>query len=228
MKWKNGAIYEGFWIDDQIEGTGKYEWPEGMKYNGEFKSNRIDGRGVGTWPDGETYAGEWRNDKRDGLGRVSLPSGRVFVGSFVCDFPIHGQTTEPDGALYDTRFDGGTYISDWAPTTHVLAAHATADAPGHATDAPHWLRAVEWLDGRRFAGVCREGWAPLAGTLTEADGAEFLVTYDGSRGFADPLLAPATRTRCRCAGGAVRTAPPPAARRPPHPTPSALSRRSPQ
>ena len=208
MRWKNGAVYEGEWNRDQIDGNGKYIWPEGMRYEGQFKANRIDGKGVGTWPDGESYDGEWTSDKRNGSGIVTLPSGRLFIGLFSNDFPIRGQTIEESGAVFDTRFDGSTYISDWAPRAHVLVGQADPDAL-HLAAAPHWMRAFEWADGRRFAGACRRDWSPLAGTLTEPDGAAFLVTYDGSRGFADPLLRPETRTPLRPAGPG-KVPPPPA------------------
>ena len=37
MHLENGAVYDGEWKNNLMDGYGKYEWPDGKKYEGEFK-----------------------------------------------------------------------------------------------------------------------------------------------------------------------------------------------
>ena len=51
-------LYKGSFIDDKIEGFGRYLTPDEFEYKGEWKNNKANGQGKKKWPDGHTYEGE--------------------------------------------------------------------------------------------------------------------------------------------------------------------------
>ena len=40
-------------------------------YNGEFLDNNIDGFGTYTWSDGRVYTGQWKKYKMHGTGKIT-------------------------------------------------------------------------------------------------------------------------------------------------------------
>jgi len=52
----NGSYYEGTFLDDKIEGKGKYFWNEKRMYEGEWSGNNINGFGV-LYDSGKIYIG---------------------------------------------------------------------------------------------------------------------------------------------------------------------------
>jgi hypothetical protein len=180
MKYSNGNIYTGDWIEDRFDGHGEYIWADGRRFIGNFKEDKIDGKGTGIWPDGRKYEGEYKRDLAHGHGLVILPSGRAFEGTFVADFPVLGQMIEPDGSLFASTFDGRTHVSEWHPQSKQLIGKFEEGwrIPDN-TDHSHVMREFAWTDGRRFAGSFN-GFYPLCGVLTGADGTQHLVEYDGN------------------------------------------------
>ena len=63
--YKNGNIkYEGDWINDEIEGNGKYYWEDGEYYIGQFKNGLRNGKGIKYYSNGNIkYEGNWIDDK---------------------------------------------------------------------------------------------------------------------------------------------------------------------
>ena len=47
--WVSGNRYEGGWLDDQMEGTGKFIGADGSIYTGPFRKNQKSGRGKEQW-----------------------------------------------------------------------------------------------------------------------------------------------------------------------------------
>ena len=80
FKWKNGALYEGEFDNDMLNGRGTYTFPDGKKYNGQWKNNKMDGHGRFEWPDGRVYEGEYKDGKKEGIGEYRYPDGRIYKG----------------------------------------------------------------------------------------------------------------------------------------------------
>ncbi len=80
MRYFNGNVYSGDWLNDCFNGVGQYTWADGRVFNGQFKDDKINGKGVGMWPDGKRYEGEYVNDLAEGHGVVTLSDGRLFEG----------------------------------------------------------------------------------------------------------------------------------------------------
>jgi hypothetical protein len=176
MKYSNGNIYTGDWIQDRFDGNGEYIWADGRRFIGSFKADKIDGMGTGIWPDGRKYEGEYKNDLAHGHGLVILPSGRSFEGTFAADFPVEGQMIEPDGSVFASTFDGKTHVSEWQPKSKQMIGKF--EEGWRSSDKSDMMREFEWTDGRRFAGSF-SGFYPLCGVLTDADETQYLVSYDG-------------------------------------------------
>ena len=62
----NGDVYEGDYVDNAIDGNGRYTWANGCAYAGEWQEERQHGAGTYTWPDGSSYVGEWFDGYRQG------------------------------------------------------------------------------------------------------------------------------------------------------------------
>ena len=63
VKYGNGSIYEGEFLDNQRNGKGVYKYNNGNVYTGEFKKNKKDGIGKMVYADGKIYEGKWKNGK---------------------------------------------------------------------------------------------------------------------------------------------------------------------
>ena len=70
-------MYEGEFLENNINGYGTYKWSNQSQYIGEWKINKMDGNGVFTWSDGRKYLGEYKDDKKEGM--VSL-NGLMDIG----------------------------------------------------------------------------------------------------------------------------------------------------
>ena len=69
MRWKDGRMYSGRYVDDRREGAGTYEDEMGV-YSGEWKEDRKDGEGVMEWRDGRRYEGHFVSGEKHGSGVV--------------------------------------------------------------------------------------------------------------------------------------------------------------
>ena len=64
IRWTNGVVYEGDFVDDERTGKGICTWPNGDEYRGDFINGMCTGTGVYKWSDGETWEGTFE----DGVG----------------------------------------------------------------------------------------------------------------------------------------------------------------
>lgn len=69
MKYANGQIYVGDWVDGDREGQGRWTWPDGGFYDGEWKNGKRHGQGTFTWANGSYYEGGWKDGKYNGQGK---------------------------------------------------------------------------------------------------------------------------------------------------------------
>jgi hypothetical protein len=59
---EDGGQFEGFYINDQAHGQGRFTYPFGDTYDGAFQNNKASGRGTLTRTDGSGYEGDWHED----------------------------------------------------------------------------------------------------------------------------------------------------------------------
>ena len=79
----NGSKYEGEWVDNKYDGSGKVTLATGLvAYDGEWKQGKCDGAGKFQWNSGATYDGEWKAGTHEGKGTYRLASGNVYTGEW--------------------------------------------------------------------------------------------------------------------------------------------------
>jgi hypothetical protein len=51
--------YSGEWVDDEMNGQGRFTFASGARYEGTLLHNAFHGQGSYCWPDGKQYAVRW-------------------------------------------------------------------------------------------------------------------------------------------------------------------------
>ena len=72
MVWKNGAVYEGRWLDGKRHGRGSFTYPETsfhLSYVGDWEDDTKNGRGKMIEKEGHYSFGDFLSDERTGNGR---------------------------------------------------------------------------------------------------------------------------------------------------------------
>jgi len=80
MKYKNGDVYNGRWMDDTQNGKGTMKYANGDVYNGRWMNDRKYGKGIMRYANGDIYEGEWLVDKENGMGITRYANGDVYTG----------------------------------------------------------------------------------------------------------------------------------------------------
>lgn len=60
--------YDGDWVEDKMQGIGRYSFTSGAVYVGQWHKGKMHGRGKITNADGTTYDGEWSENVMNGEG----------------------------------------------------------------------------------------------------------------------------------------------------------------
>lgn len=63
MKYANGDVYEGTFVDGVKSGKGVYKFADGGIYTGTYKNDLRHGFGTLTYTGGNVYRGQWKDDK---------------------------------------------------------------------------------------------------------------------------------------------------------------------
>ena len=84
MYYKNGDLmYEGDFINDKMEGNGKYIYEDGIYYIGQFKNTKKTGKGKFYNKNGDLmYEGDFIDDKIEGNGKCIYENGNYYIGQF--------------------------------------------------------------------------------------------------------------------------------------------------
>ena len=113
----DGSKFEGFFVNDSMNGRGRIINIQGDYYEGELFNDKANGFGKYISADGVTYIGYWENDKQHGKGEEIYPDGSRFKGNFLNgDKQGRGKFMWHDGSNYDGSFfkniiqGKGTYI----------------------------------------------------------------------------------------------------------------------
>ena len=106
LYYKNCSIkYEGDFVNDKFEGTGKYIWKNGEYYIGQWFNGLKHGKGILYNKNGKIkYDGDYIHNKKEGRGKMVYEDGEYYVGQFLNN-SIHGK-----GILYyknnNIKYDG--------------------------------------------------------------------------------------------------------------------------
>eukprot|EP00877_Chromochloris_zofingiensis_P008805 jgi/Chrzof1/4178/Cz14g01260.t1 len=80
---KSGAYtYEGEWVEDHMQGHGKFTYASGALYEGQWLQNKYHGQGRYAWADGQVYEGSWMGNKMHGDGTLIDADGHRWTGQF--------------------------------------------------------------------------------------------------------------------------------------------------
>lgn len=115
-----GDIYEGYFQNDEITGTGIFKYSNGDVYEGGFLNSQKHGSGVFTYANGNSYEGNYANDVRSGKGKFKWASGASYDGDFANDLKNgYGIMTYESGDRYEGFFkndklDGAKGIYMWS------------------------------------------------------------------------------------------------------------------
>jgi hypothetical protein len=84
-KYPNGDLYEGQFLNNMRDGSGRLTTKFGDIYEGEFKEDKKDGKGTLTYQNTNTYTGSWEQDKKSGHGVFVWQDGEKYTGMFKND-----------------------------------------------------------------------------------------------------------------------------------------------
>ena len=114
--YSNREKYEGLWKNDLMNGVGKYIFKDGSVYMGDFKNGTMDGVGTYTYANKDMYKGYFLNGKRNGKGSLYYRDGSKYYGMWKNDSQSgNGKFISIDGDIYEgsfgeNKFNGkGTY-----------------------------------------------------------------------------------------------------------------------
>jgi hypothetical protein len=121
VKFSNGDVYEGEWVDGTRHGKGTLRFANGSSYLGDFAHNAFHGFGLLTikrtqhaltkkWIPGERYDGEFRHGKKHGRGTAKTAAGDTFDGEFEHGY-YHGRgvCAYANGDVYDGQWARGKW-----------------------------------------------------------------------------------------------------------------------
>ena len=78
----NGEIYQGKWLNNQRNGTGKCFYKNGDVYQGKWVNGKRCGQGRLKSKDGSLYVGSWMDNKQHGSGQLYVRASL----SYQCQF----------------------------------------------------------------------------------------------------------------------------------------------
>ncbi|EQC42693.1 hypothetical protein SDRG_00420 [Saprolegnia diclina VS20] len=139
LRFANGDLYDGEWLDGQRQGRGTFTYVNGATYHGEFSHNLFNGFGVlrvpdlqhpltKEWTKGSSYEGGFRDGQKHGKGTLVCGDGGSYDGAFADNvFSGHGVFCYANGDRYGGEWrhgkwwgkghllyrDGGSYEGDF-------------------------------------------------------------------------------------------------------------------
>lgn len=104
-EWRDGARFEGEYVDGLKHGFGIFLWPNGSSYQGQFCDDVPSGEGRYSAVDGRWYSGSWEKGKMHGKGHFVFPGEGQYLGQFH-EGHRHGE------GVFVWR-DGRKYTGEW-------------------------------------------------------------------------------------------------------------------
>ena len=151
MKFPNGDVYDGCFVNGSIQGQGMMRYQDGSTYVGQWWSDKRHGRGLFTWPGGAaSYDGEWFKGDQQGEGILRYEDGSKYYGAF--------KSNVKDGRGIFKYPDGSSYHGEWRD------------------DLKHGQGSFVWANNQRFTGSFDRG-EMKSGTLVGPDGSSKDVQF---------------------------------------------------
>lgn len=190
--WKDGSLYEGFWLNGKANGRGRLIHSNGDVYEGEWSNDKAEGKGIYIHSDGAKYEGSWLNDKQHGFGVETWPDGAKYEGNYE-NGQKHGKGKFEwaDGSTYEGEFlennihgtgvyvwsDGRKFVGDWKNNKMdgkgvFTWSDGRIYTGEYVDDKKHGFGVFEWPDGRKYEGGWVNGKQEGRGTYTTAMGAK--------------------------------------------------------
>ena len=79
MRYRNGEVYEGDFVEGKKHGYGVYRWGDGSVFEGWYIDDKKQGHGKYRTADNRMFEGEWKNGMREGRGVLSV-GGKKYPG----------------------------------------------------------------------------------------------------------------------------------------------------
>merc|ERR1711899_148759 len=113
-------MYEGEYVADLKEGSGKYTFANGDTYDGQWKAGLRHGLGTYTWKEKNEnteedeynrYSGAWEDGVKQGQGKFTYHNGDVFTGPYVAgNRHGSGELVKADGEVRSEEYKEGKLI----------------------------------------------------------------------------------------------------------------------
>lgn len=89
-KFKDGSLYEGYFVKGKPEGKGTMKYVGGASYIGEWHNGLRHGQGTWYYPNGDSYIGEWKEARMHGKGKLIKKDGTEIEGVWKDDKMVYG------------------------------------------------------------------------------------------------------------------------------------------
>ena len=106
---KKNSVYRGGFKAGRAHGKGKLDAP-GADYEGDWVDNEMQGQGRFKFANGNVYVGGIANGRKAGLGRMTWSDGSSFEGSFINDDAEGKGTCKKGGHIGPCVFSRGTFV----------------------------------------------------------------------------------------------------------------------
>lgn len=202
LKWPNGNVYFGQWVDSSMCGSGTFIYAvENDVYKGEFKDDKKHGQGKYEFSNGNFYEGSFAVDKRHGRGRYSWTCGDSYEGEwFEGHMQGKGTTVYSNGNRYDGEFvadrregkgklvcaDGLSYEGMWLKNMrHGVGRLQFPNGDFYEgewdNDKKHGKGTDCFVNGNKFVGQYRDNVKHGQGTMTYANGDKYAGEWKGDK-----------------------------------------------
>jgi hypothetical protein len=83
VKYGDGCVYQGEWVDGLEDGIGQLNFPSGDNYKGGFRRGLKNGRGLFIFANGDQFRGSFASNKKHGSGIYTWSDGDCMESFFV-------------------------------------------------------------------------------------------------------------------------------------------------
>ena len=170
--YRNG-YYEGYFVNDQRHGKGKYTWKNGEMYDGEWKNGKMSGQGTAYYTWG-WYTGQWDNGQWCGRGTKKISGDDSFYEgnwngkSNATDVTLSRNEKKTHGTIKDNIFKPDPLNG------FCKESYSNGYYEGHFVNGKrHGKGKYAWNDGSFYDGEWSNGTKSGFGKITYADNSSY-------------------------------------------------------